>query len=132
MNQKTFFTLVFALVTLCAKSQSPDLKAIHDELQGSWLSRGDSVSEIQIKDDSIITFRFRVNGVTRGSYKLLPAPCEKVLKFPAATGVYLSEHYKTGDICCAFAQLSPTVIKIIYPNGTEITYVNEKMMQNER
>ena len=103
-----------------------------NELNGLWLSRGDSISELQITADSIITFRFKLNGVSGCSYKLVQEPCEKVVKFPAATGVYISEHYKNKDVCCALAQVSTSQLKIIYPDGTEITYINEKMMMNSK
>ena len=120
------------MAALFGKSQNIDLKAIQAELQGIWLSHGDSISELQITTDSITTFRFRANGVSACTYKLMPQPCVKVVKFPASTGVYMAEHYKNKDVCCAFSQLSPTVIKIIYPDGTEVTYVSEKMLQKTK
>jgi hypothetical protein len=132
MGKKICILLLFAMVSLFAKSQNIDLKAVQAELEGVWLSHGDSISELQVTKDSVTTFRFRANGVSACTYTLMQQPCVKLVKFPASTGVYMAEHYKNKDVCCAFSQLSPTVIKIIYPDGTEVTYVSEKMLQKTK
>ncbi|HXB13856.1 MAG TPA: hypothetical protein VNZ45_17840 [Bacteroidia bacterium] len=129
MGKKICLVALFAMAALLGKSQSIDFKAIQTELQGIWLSHGDSISELQFGKDSLTTFRFKANGVSACTYKLMQQPCEKMVKFPASTGVYMAEHYPNRDVCCAFSLLSPTVIKIIYPDGTEVTYVSEKMLQ---
>ncbi len=126
---RLILTLTLLAIGLLANAQAADLNLKHAELQGLWLSRGDSVCELQITLDSITVFRFKLNGVTRCGYSLTKEPCEKTLKFPSAIGVYLVEHFTGKDICCALSELDANVLKIIYPNGTECTFVNEKSMK---
>lgn len=121
-----FLLFVIPAICCCGQANISDTKKM---IQGVWLSRGDSISELSITADSITTFRFRLNGVTACKYDLQQEPCEKIVKFPAATGIYINEHYKNKDVCCAFALISPTVLKIIYPDGVEVTYISEKMLE---
>jgi hypothetical protein len=123
------FALILLLPAFHCFGQGANLDDTKKMLQGLWLSKGDSTLELEIREDSLITFRFRLGGVSRCSYKLSQQACEKLVKFPAATGVYMVEKYKDKELCCAFSQLSATLIKIIYPDGHELTYNNEKMLQ---
>ncbi len=124
--------VIFVIGILCfsffAKGQEQDIKTVHSEIQGFWLSQGDSVRELLITADSITTYRFRLNGVSACGYKLVKEPCEKIVKFPSATGIYISEHYRQRDVCCALSLVSRKILKIIYPDGTEYSFINEKML----
>jgi len=111
--------------------QAISVNAAKKQLRGTWLSNGDSTCELLITADSITTFRFRLNGVSRCSYSLSSQPCEKVVKFPASTGIYLAEKYNHKTLCYAMAAISSTAIKIIYPNGNEVVYKNESVFLNE-
>jgi len=111
------------LLSLCSCfGQSAALTKAAKQLQGTWLSQGDSICELLITADSITTFRFRANGVSGCSYILSSDPCVKVVKFPAATGVYMAQQCKGQTICCSISELTDSSLKIIYPNGTEMHY----------
>lgn len=105
--------------------QATSLNNVKKQIQGTWLGRGDSISELLITADSITTFRFRTNGVSRCSYSLSSSPCDKAIKFPAATGIYIIEKYTAKTLCCSLADIKPESMKIIYPDGNEVVYVNE-------
>lgn len=125
------FILVLALLPIVCLAKAQDIKAVQRQMQGIWLSKGDSVCELEISSDSITTFRFKLNGVSACSYTLVKEPCEKLIKFPSATGIYIVEHYSKKEVCCALAEVSPKFLKIIYPNGVEYTYTNEKMIRSK-
>jgi|GEM_PF-2291115 len=130
--KKLFLSLLFsASFTLCF-GQSASLSDIKKQLQGTWLAHGDSISEVVITQDSITTFRFRIGGVTRCSYQLASQPCEKLVKFPAATGIYITEKYATKTLCCALAEVKAGSLIIIYPDGTQVAYVNEATMKKQQ
>jgi hypothetical protein len=122
--KKIVLVLVFLLPFLC-RAQAVSLDVAKSRMHGTWIALGDSICEITITPDSITTFRFRLNGVSRCTYKLYTSPCDKLLKFPAATGVYMVEQYKDKTLCCAIAELTDTHIKIIYPDGTEMRFKQE-------
>lgn len=130
--KKAVFLLIFSVFTLYCFGQATNLDTAKKQLQGTWLSRGDSISELLITADSITTFRFKLNGVTRCTYSLSTTPCEKVIKFPANTGIYILEKYPNDTWCCSLAQINSATIKIIYPNGDEVEYVNESTYLKEQ
>lgn len=130
--KKAACLVLFSVFALYCFGQATSLDTAKKQLLGTWLSRGDSISELVIKADSITTFRFRLNGVTRCTYTLSTQPCEKVIKFPANTGIYLIEKYPDATLCCSMAQISSSSIKIIYPNGNEVEYVNESNYLKEQ
>ncbi len=122
-------TLIFGLfICFLAGSAQNNLDNVKKQMQGTWLSRGDSITEMLVTADSITIFRFRLNGVSRCKYSLSTQACDKVIKFPAATGIYILEKYATKTLCCSLAEIQPTSIKIIYPDGTEVEYVNESTL----
>lgn len=126
--KKAFYTLLFSLSVLFCQAQALSLDEAKKQLKGTWLTHGDSICEMVITADSITTFRFHAGGVSRCSYKLSHDPCDKLIKFPSATGIYLWQNYKNRTICCAIGALTPNSIKVIYANGAELTYINEKSL----
>lgn len=123
--KKAFYTLIFLTSALLCHAQALKIADVQKQIQGSWLTHGDTICEIVVTADSITTFRFKLGGVSRCSYKLNTEPCAKAMAFPAATGVYLTQLYKNTTVCCALAQLTPTTLKIIYPSGYQLIYTNE-------
>jgi|SRR5581483_3398083 len=123
--KKAFYTLLFLASTLYASAQALSINEVKKQIQGTWLTHGDSICELLITADSITTFRFKAGGVSRCSYKLNTQPCDKAINFPAATGIYISENYKNTTICCSLAELTPKSFRVIYSNGAQITYLNE-------
>jgi hypothetical protein len=118
-------TLCFTLLVSFGFGQATSVSVVKKQIQGTWLGRGDSISELLVTQDSITTFRFKANGVSRCSYALSSSSCDKVIKFPAATGVYIVEKYKVKTLCCSLAEIKPDTLKIIYPDGNEVLYLNE-------
>jgi hypothetical protein len=126
--KKALLSLLLSVSLTYGFAQTANLSDVKKQLQGTWLSHGDSISELVIAQDSITIFRFRPGGVTRCSFQLSTQPCEKLVKFPAATGVYITEKYATETFCCALAELKSGSLIIIYADGTQVAYVNEATM----
>jgi hypothetical protein len=130
--KKALFALLFAASVSHCSAQAMSINEVKKDIKGTWLSRGDSICEMVITDDSITTFRFKAGGVSRCAYKLSTEPCDKTIKFPSAIGVYILEEYKSGKICCSLAKIDPGALKIIYPSGFELLYLNESTFLKNR
>lgn len=123
--RKVFYILLFTASVIYCQAQALKIDDVKKQIQSTWLTHGDSICELVVTADSITTFRFRQGGVTGCTYKLSTSPCTKVIKFPASTGIYISENYKTETLCCALDELTPTTLSIIYPSGVRVVYTNE-------
>lgn len=126
--KKIACTLSLIISVLYGFSQATTINNVRRLIQGTWLGRGDSISELLITADSVTTFRFRANGISKCSYTLSYSPCDKAVKFPAATGIYIIEKYKSNILCCALASITNDSLKIIYPDGSEMLYINESSL----
>jgi len=128
--KKTVFSILLLLPIIHCFGQAVNLDNAKKRIQGTWLAQGDSICELLVTADSITTFHFRAGGVSGCSYTINASPCEKLVKFPAATGMYLVEQYKDKTLCCSISELTDISLKIIYPGGYEMTYKLEDLKKH--